>query len=197
MLIATSKKEQSIYYASLFLVALFLTFLFASHSTQIVTAAEVPPLDEAQRGAISQHCATTKQALRTLQRTDARSRSYLGSVYENLLSDFIAPLNLLLINSNQPNTNLTTIHSEIIETRKTFIAEYTTYSQYLEDLLAIDCQSHPDEFYKQLVETREKRAALSTTTTHLRNLFSEHITAVKRLRSSLIPQEGANSESQN
>lgn len=147
-----------------------------------VSAAE---LSEEQTGAIVQNCATTKQSLRTLQRTDARTRSYLGSAYENLLSNYISPLNLRLINQNQPNTNLTNIHSQILDTRQDFISRYTAYAQSLEDLISSNCQTNPGEFYDKLVATRKKRAELSTVTTSLRNLFSEQLTDVRLLKNSL------------
>ena len=164
----------------MFIIPLFLSLVLVS--AQPVSAAE---LNDDQTGAIVQNCATTKQSLRTLQRTDARARSYLGSAYENLLSDYISPLNLRLINSNQPNANLTNIHSKILETRKEFNSRYTSYSQALEELISSDCQNHPDEFYDKLVNTRKKRAELSSTTTTLRNLFSEHLTEVRMLRNDL------------
>lgn len=147
-------------------------------------------LSDAQSGAIVQGCASIKQSLRALQRTDARSRSYLGMAYEDLLSKFIAPFNLRLINTNQPNANLTTIHSNIIDTRKKFISEYTTYSQALEDLVASDCYGHPDIFYDKLQDTKRKRANLSGTTTTLRNLLSEYLTAVRKLKTTLGAKDG-------
>ncbi|MBQ6127920.1 hypothetical protein IJI69_04540 [Candidatus Saccharibacteria bacterium] len=147
-------------------------------------------ISEEQKGAIVQNCASIKQSLRTLQRTDARSRSYLGSAYETILSKFIAPLNLRLINTNQPNANLTTIHSSIIDTRKNFITEYTTYSQALEDLVASDCYNHPEEFYDKLLDTKKKRANVSTTTTNLRNLLSEYLTGVRKLKSTMEAKDG-------
>ena len=72
---------------------------------------------------------------------------------------------------------------------KQFISEYTNYSQSLEDLIATDCQNSPEEFYTKLVSTREKRASLSTTTTNMRNLFSEYLTDVKLLRNSFTSAE--------
>lgn len=147
-------------------------------------------LSEPQSGAIVQNCASIKQSLRALQRTDARSRSYLGSAYETILSNFIAPLNLRLINTNQPNANLTTIHSSIIDTRKNFISEYTTYSQALEDLILSDCYTHPEDFYNKLQDTRRKRANVSTTTTELRNLLSEYLTGVRKLKSTMGAKDG-------
>ena len=158
-------------------------------SAHIPRAALAVSLSDDQKGAISQHCATTKQSLKTLQRTDARARAYLGSAYETLITSYITPLDLRLINNGRPNANLTAIHSRIVETRKQFISDYTSYSQSLEDLIATDCQNSPEEFYTKLVNTREKRAALSTTTTNMRNLFSEYLTDVKLLRNSLTPAE--------
>lgn len=134
---------------------------------------------------IVHNCASIKQSLRSLQRTDARVRSYLGSSYERILGSFITPLNLRLVSANQPNTNLTTLHSEIVDTRKNFISEYTSYAQSLDDLLASDCYGRPEDFYNKLVETRRRRDVLSTTTTNLRNLIAEHLTAVRKLKNTL------------
>ncbi len=168
-------------------LALVSIFCFAA-------SASATDLNDDQKGAISQHCATTKQSLKTLQRTDARSRAYLGSAYESLIANYITPLDLRLISSGRPNANLTTIHSRIIDTRKQFISDYTSYSQALEDLIATDCQSSPEEFYTKLVNTREKRATLSTTTTNMRNLFSEYLTDVKLLRNSLTSTDQTEKE---
>ena len=173
------------YNITMFIISLFFSVLMIPATP--VSAAE---LTEDQTGAIVQNCASTKQSLRTLQRTDARARSYLGAAYETLLSDYISPLNLRLINSNQPNADLTNIHSQIINTRQEFISRYTSYAQSLEDLIYSDCQNHPDEFYDKLVATRKKRAELSSVTTTLRNLFSEHLTEVRFLKNSL----GGNNE---
>jgi len=92
---------------------------------------------------------------------------------------------LRLINSAQPNATLTDLHSEIINTRKEFNTEYTSYSQSLEELIGIDCYTKPEEFYNKLVETGKKRATVSATTTGIRNLLSEHLTAVRKLRTDL------------
>lgn len=147
-------------------------------------------LDDNQIGAISQNCATIKQSLRALQRADARTRSYLGSAYERVLSDFITPMDLRLINVNQPNATLTTIHSDIIEARQNFVRDYTIYSQKLEELITHDCQNDPQNFYHTLTDTRAKRSALEKSTEKIRRLFSDHLTAVKKLQNSLGDPNG-------
>ena len=177
----------------------FFTTMAASLSVAIFLFAPIAAfastdngLSDAQSGAISQHCASIKQSLRTLQRTDARTRSYLGSAYERAISDFITPLDLRLINVSQPNAGLTELHSKILSAREDFVRQYTIYSQSLEELINSDCQSSPNSFYDRLIETREKRVTLSKTTDSLRRLLAEHLSTVKKLDSSL--EGGANNE---
>ncbi len=168
----------------------YLAAAFTGVFLSIFLTHPVSALSENQSGAIVQNCASIKQSLRSLQRTDARSRSYLGTAYETILSDFIAPLNLILTSSNQPNINLTTIHSNIVDTRKSFISEYTAYSQALEGLISTDCFNHPEDFYNKLQDAKRKRANVSATTTTLRNLFSEYLTGVRKLKSSIGAKDG-------
>lgn len=157
------------------LSAFILSFVFIS--------TPVSALSSDQESAITQYCATTKQSLKTLQRTDARTRAYLGSAYESLLSNFITPLSLRLTSANQPSASLADLHGTIVDVRQDFIREYTEYSQSLEELIATDCYSSSETFYNKLTETRKKRSTLSTTTTNLRNLLSEHLTAVRKIES--------------
>lgn len=147
----------------------------------VPVSADSTILDNDQIGAISQNCATIKQSLRALQRTDARTRSYLGSAYERMLSDFITPMDLRLINVNQPNATLTTIHSDIIEARQQFVHDYTVYSQKLEELITHDCQNDPQNFYHTLEDTRAKRATLEKSTENIRRLLADHLAVVKKL----------------
>lgn len=169
---------------------IFIFSLLAVATVSVFLTHPASALSEEQKSNLVQNCAPIKQSLRSLQRADARSRSYLGSAYETILSKFITPLNLRLINVNQPNANLTTIHSNIIDTRKNFISEYTIYSQALEDLIAADCYNHPEEYYDKLQDTRRKRANLSATTTTMRNLLSEYLTGVRKLKNTTGAKDG-------
>lgn len=166
---------------SVFIAIIAIVMFFVSSFSFATVFAEGAILDEDQIGAISQNCATIKQSLRALQRTDARTRAYLGSAYERVLSDFITPMDLRLINVNQPNASLTTIHSDIIEARQNFVRDYTVYSQKLEELITHDCQNDPQNFYHTLTDTREKRATLEKSTEKIRRLLGDHLAAVKKL----------------
>ena len=139
-------------------------------------------LSEEKSGMVSQNCATIKQSLKSLQKTDARSRSYLGTIYETIITKFITPMNLRLIDNSQPNASLTDLHSTILAVRKDFVNEYTSYSQSFEELVSMNCKDNPENFYNKLVETRRKRAEVSSITTNLRNLFAEYLTIVRKLR---------------
>lgn len=182
--------KRSIYLLAGLICGLLVSF-FASVYPASAESSE-PSLTDDQIGAISQNCASIKQSLRSLQRTDARSRSYLGSAYERILSDFVTPIDLRLINVGQPNADLTNIHSNILSVRQDFVHQYTSYSQSLEELVNIDCQNAPAVFYKQLISTREKRAILAGTTTKLRRLFSEHLKLVEKIKPNFARKENAN-----
>lgn len=155
-------------------------------------SAPASAMSSEKSGAISQHCGSIKQSLKALQKTDARSRSYLGSVYETIITKFITPMNMRLVESGRLNSNLTDLQSTIVDVRKNFVSAYTSYSQEFEELLLMDCQSNPNAFYEQLNDTRQKRAEVSSITTNLRNLFSEYLTGVRKVRNSLT--EGTQDE---
>ena len=138
-----------------------------------------------QAGAISQSCDSIKQSLKTLQKTDSKTRAFLGSTYENLISNFISPLNLRLTKNNLPSATLSDLHSSIGEQRQQFVQDFTSYSRDLETLIAMDCKNNPEEFYTQLEKTRKSRAALEQTIDALRMLFTKHVNGVNSLKGNL------------
>ena len=131
---------------------------------------------------ISSSCQALKQNLKTIQRTDSRTRSYLGSVYQALLVDYITPLNLSLVKHNRPSTTITRLYSDILDARSDFADKFTAYSQSFEELLNIDCQNNPGVFYDKLESVRKDRATLNSATKHLRTLFGNFYTATSRLK---------------
>lgn len=140
-------------------------------------------LTEAQRGSISQNCATIKQSLRSLQKTDIRTRTYLGTTYETLWGKFILPMNHRLLENNI--TPLSEIQSDFSAEQITFRNNYTAYMKSLEALIATDCQTQPDTFYDQLIKVREQRSKLRTSTEKLTNLAEEQYQSVQKLQEDL------------
>lgn len=140
-------------------------------------------LTDLQRGAISQNCGSIQQTLEQLQRIDSRTRTYLGTTYETIANHFIVPLNLRLVKNNRPT--LASLQTEYIAAQSIFKTSYTTYMRELEQLIATDCRTAPDDFYDQLVTTRSARSVLSDAALELNGLAEDQYQAVLDLRSSL------------
>ncbi len=138
----------------------------------------VSAISEERQGSISQGCASIRQSLKALQKDDSRNRIYLGTVYSSILNKFIIPLNKRLIGNNKPNISLVEIQSEYETARINFIDDFIVYSQDLETLINTDCQNNPNEFYNQLIITREKRSEVRQDTYRLNYLIAKHETAV-------------------
>lgn len=135
--------------------------------------------------AISQNCSTIKQSLSQLQRADSRTRTYLGSAYEAILTKFITPLNLRLTRNNHDAEQLFAIQAEFSAEQTRFRAAYTDYMRELEGLIATDCSAHPEAFYQHLESTRTKRTDLKATTVKLSELANAQYQAVLELKESL------------
>lgn len=140
-------------------------------------------LSEAQRNAVSQNCTNIKQSLAQLQKVDSRTRTYLGTTYETILTRFIVPLNLRLVKNNRPS--LPTVQSDFTSEQVKFRDSYTDYMRELESLTSIDCRVQPDDFYARLEVVREKRSILRDTTVRLARLADEQYRIVQDLRDSL------------
>ena len=135
-----------------------------------------------QISTISKNCNTIKQTLQTVRVTDARARTYLGSYYEKIYSNFIVPLNLRLTRNNQPNTELTASQVSFSNQRTDFIEDYIIYQRSLEELINFDCAAHPSDFYGQLKIVRDKRNAMVTDVASLRTTISKYVEQVKGLK---------------
>lgn len=143
-------------------------------------------VDEAARlNAVSENCSNIKYALTQLQRSDSRTRIYLGTSYETISGRFIAPLNLRLERNNQPSAPLLSIQSEFMTALADFRLAYTDYMRDLESLISIDCSTQPKDFYSHLETTRTKRAALQSVVKKLNTLAGEQYQAVAELEGAL------------
>ena len=143
---------------------------------------EAAALSEDQESEITQSCPTIKESLKKLQRSDSKTRSYLGATYQTLISDYIKPLNMNLVKSGHPSGTITELYSDILEERKKFGEKFTDYSLAFEELLLVDCKADAEGFYNKLGEVRKKRKALESSTKNLRSLLGNQYTAVKELR---------------
>ncbi|MBQ6355105.1 hypothetical protein IJJ18_01640 [Candidatus Saccharibacteria bacterium] len=167
---------------TLFAFAAAATVFATKLAIEVSASAVDSELSSDQTDTISSSCQTLKQNLKTIQRTDSRARSYLGSVYQALLVNYITPLNLSLVKHNRPSTTITRLYSDILDARSDFADKFTSYSQSYEELLNIDCQNNPGVFYDKLESVRTSRATLNSSAKHLRTLFGNFYTATSRLK---------------
>ena len=142
-------------------------------------------LSESQRSAIVDHCDTFKNDLRNLQRLDSRVRVYLGRYYETILTKFVTPLNLRLVENNLSDVKLIENQTNLVAKRSEFVDDFTKYSQTLEELIGIDCKTEPERFYERLVVTRERRVKVNKDVKRMRDLTGEQVTLVKGLMGKL------------
>lgn len=144
------------------------------------------PVDEAMRlAAVAANCADIKNTLTQLQRADSRTRIYLGTSYEAISGRFITPLNLRLERNNRTSAELLAIQAEFMTAQADFRLAYTEYMRDLESLIAIDCGTRPEDFYRHLEVTRQKRSALQSIVQKLNTLADEQYQAVIELEAKL------------
>lgn len=159
------------------LIVLAVIFLLSPRAASALT--------KEQTTVVSQNCSNIRQSLQNLQKIDSRTRVFLGTVYETVLTDFITPLNLRLTRNNQPDATLTEIQADFATTRGKFIQDFTDYMKELETLTLADCAEKPEDFYEQLEVVREHRKVVNKDVRKLNLLIVEQINTVAELRESL------------
>lgn len=139
-------------------------------------------IDKKQEEAITSHCDKIKEKLKNVQREDAKVRVHLGGQYDAILSRFILPLNVKLVEKNLSNAEFVENQNSFVDTKSIFANDYISYQQQLEELVAMDCETEPGTFYEKLVKVRQKRKTMEQDTMLMRNLVSKNINLVKNLK---------------
>ena len=142
-------------------------------------------LSEEQKDAIVTNCSHIQQSLVKLQYADSRTRTYLGSPYETIISKFITPLNVRLVKNNKVSNELFQIQNEFVEAQANFRSDYIDYMRELEATIATDCATHPDDFYAKLEKARASRDKLRKVTKTLSGLADRQYAAVQKLWESI------------
>ena len=135
-----------------------------------------------QGAAIVEHCDTIKDELKKVQKEDARVRVYLGGYYETILTKFITPLNVRLVENNLSSAGLVENQNNFAGTKTLFANDFIAYQQGLEELVGLDCRQEPEKFYDKLTTVRQKRKIMVQDVLKMRNLISEHMRLVEGLR---------------
>ena len=164
---------------------LFAVLVFAISVPASSAFAAESKLTKEQSAKLSESCGSIRQNLKNLQRTDSRTRTFFGAIYETVSTKYLKPLNLRLVNNDLANSDLLNLQTSIATARSDFSDDFIAYSKSLESLIAIDCRLEPDNFYEKLLETREKRTAVATDVKTLNNLLTDIAKTVEKLKESL------------
>ena len=148
----------------------------------LVVAMPVGAISKEQTDAISKRCDTIQSSLKLLQKQDARARVYLGGQYETILSKYMIPLNVRLVENSLASPKLTENQNDFAAAKKTFNDDYISYQQKLEELVTTDCKKAPEEFYDKLVKVRSKRKTVSQDVSKLREIMNRQVELVKGLK---------------
>ena len=141
----------------------------------------VMAVSEAQSEAITEKCDVIRDNLRKVQKEDAKVRVYLGGYYDAILTKFITPLNVRLVENNLSSAGLVENQNDFAETKTLFANDFVKYQQELEELVGMDCEKEPEKFYDKLVIVRQKRKIMAQDVLKMRSLISEHIKLVTDL----------------
>jgi len=142
----------------------------------------VMAISEAQSTAIMERCDAIKEDLKKVQKEDARVRVYLGGYYETILTKFITSLNVRLVENNLSTAGLVENQNDFAEAKTLFANDFVNYQQGLEELVGMDCKKAPEEFYDKLSSVREKRKTMTQDVLKMRNLLSQHVRLVEKLK---------------
>ena len=135
-----------------------------------------------RKDVIYNYCNTIRDHLKMVQKQDARARVYLGGYYETILSKYMIPLNVRLVENSLAEVALTENQNDFTAAKKAFSEDYINYQQRLEELTLMDCRADSEAFYNKLLSVREKRQRVNKDVQKMRSLMDKHIKLVEGLK---------------
>ena len=142
----------------------------------------VSAISEEQKVAIVENCDMIRDNLKNVQRIDARTRTFLGSHFETILSKFIMPLNMRLLENNLSDVDLIENQNELAAAKAVFGESFISYQQELENLVLMNCKTEPERFYEKLEIVREKRKVVNTNVAKMKELVAKNLSLVIKLK---------------
>lgn len=139
-------------------------------------------ISDIQKDVLVDHCDYIKEDLKRVQREDSKVRVYLGGYYETILTKFITPLNVRLVENNLSSAKFVENQNDFVSVRTLFSDDFITYQKSLEELVGLDCKSEPEKFYDNLKIVRQKRKVMVQDILRIRSLISGHIRLVEELK---------------
>lgn len=155
--------------------------LFSCLLLAVFAVVPVSAMSETQEKAVKEHCESIKEVLKNAQKDDSRARVYLGAYYETVLTDFMMPLNVRLVENNLSSAGLVENQNKMADAKELFTSDFVNYQKALEELVAMDCKTEPKAFYEKLEKVRQKRKTVEQDTLRVRSVVSEHLKLVNQL----------------
>lgn len=148
-------------------------------------ALPVLAITDEQKNSIVDNCVRISDNLKNIQKSDAKARIFLGSHYETVLSKYVMPLNIKMVEKNKSDTGLIGNQNEIAEARVSFSNHFVDYQKGLEELVAMNCKVEPEKYYEKLVSVRDKRKTVASDVQKIDKLMKKNLDLAKKLKESL------------
>ena len=148
-------------------------------------APAVLSISKTQEAAIADHCSTIVESLKTIQKSDARARVYLGGRFETIINKYVTPLNVRLVENSLSTANLIESQNTLTSNKAKFANDYVEYQQKLEELVAMDCKNSPVEFYDKLNVVRQERKKVKQDVDKMKTSLAEYMELVGKLKEKL------------
>lgn len=142
-------------------------------------------ITDEQKNSIVDNCVRISDNLKNIQKSDAKARIFLGSHYETVLSKYVMPLNIKMVEKNKSDTGLIGNQNEIAEARVSFSNHFVDYQKGLEELVAMNCKVEPEKYYEKLVSVRDKRKTVASDVQKIDKLMKKNLDLVKKLKENL------------
>lgn len=165
-----------------------MTGLLSVSAAAVAQEGAPPGAGLAQIDSVYNQCDIIRADLKQVHTSDSLMRVNIGQVYNGVSDKLMARLNSRLAVNRLDSTKLVAITSQYEATRADFASNFNLYDDALNKLLKIKCRDKPEEFYQQLVATRELRQELTGSSNQLNQLITEYRLEVEGLYDSLAEQ---------
>lgn len=156
-------------------------FVIVVFAMSLVTL-PVGAVSKEQEVIIKDRCETIRENLKTVQKRDAKARVYLGGYYETILSKYMTPLNVRLVENNISDVALIENQNSFAKAKTGFAEDFVSYQKALEELVLMDCKNEPAKFYEELEAVRAKRAKMEKDMAKITDLINKHRELVTELK---------------
>lgn len=136
---------------------------------------------------VRQNCVSVQVVLQRMQYGDAANRVKRGQAYENILANFMLPLNSRTASNglSAEAARLSEITDRYQQNLIVFKDEYDKYADKIDTLIRMKCKDTPQKFYDQIQGARDSRGEIATSITSLDQIIEEYRIAVNQVKRSV------------